>query len=536
MSAVDQGYRYAINLPCDWIIVTSIRQTRLYYKGADQYTYERFETEALAGDEALLEAVRLPAGCRAGRPTGRRVPPVRPALRLREGRQGTDQGVLRPVRRHARVGVRASVPGEPRDPAAATCSPPPRSSSTASCSAAFCEDRGLLPDETIARAYQHSDPYNPRPIWDNFRGLFRAINSGNEALNIPAYNGGLFADDPTLDRLDVPDEVCRYFRDLADYEYRPPHEADAGDDGKLVDVDILGHIFEQSITDLERLQHELEGLAERQSHERARQPPQEGGGLLHARLHHPLHRRPGPRQRPRRPVRGPTDTGTRGKPSGPPRRVLADPRAYDLAALNDPQRAALVRFWEAWQDELAASVLLDPACGSGAFLIEAFEQFYQAYQRSNDRLEELRGHRTLFDLDRQILQNNLYGVDLNGEAVQIARLSLWIKTAQRGKVLTCARPQPPRRQQRRRRPGGPPAGLRLAGRVPRGLRARRLRRGGGQPALRPPGVDLARTSRTSKEPTRPTTGSPTCTSTSTSWACGCSGRAAGCPSSSRTSG
>jgi len=27
--------------------------------------------------------------------------------------------------------------------------------------------------------------------------------------------------------------------------------------------------------------------------------------------------------------------------------------------------------------------------------------------------------RTLFDLDRQILQNNLYGVDLNGEAVQI---------------------------------------------------------------------------------------------------------------------
>ena len=32
MSAVDQGYRYAINLPCDWIIVTSIRQTRLYGK------------------------------------------------------------------------------------------------------------------------------------------------------------------------------------------------------------------------------------------------------------------------------------------------------------------------------------------------------------------------------------------------------------------------------------------------------------------------------------------------------------------------
>jgi len=55
MSAVDQGYRYAINLPCDWIIVTSIRQTRLYYKGADQKTYERFETERLAAEDALLK-------------------------------------------------------------------------------------------------------------------------------------------------------------------------------------------------------------------------------------------------------------------------------------------------------------------------------------------------------------------------------------------------------------------------------------------------------------------------------------------------
>jgi hypothetical protein len=29
MSAVDQAYRYAINLPCDWILVTSVRETRL---------------------------------------------------------------------------------------------------------------------------------------------------------------------------------------------------------------------------------------------------------------------------------------------------------------------------------------------------------------------------------------------------------------------------------------------------------------------------------------------------------------------------
>ncbi len=94
------------------------------------------------------------------------------------------------------------------------------------------------------------------------------------------------------------------------------------------------------------------------------------------------------------------------------------------------------RIWEAWQDELSSVRLLDPACGSGAFLIEAFDQLHASYHASNDRLEELRGHRTLFNLDKRILENNLYGVDLNEEAIEICRLSLWIKTAERGKALT----------------------------------------------------------------------------------------------------
>ena len=101
MSAVDQGYRYAINLPCDWIIVTSIRQTRLYYKGSDQQTYERFDTEELADNEAAAEAVRLPAGRRAGRARRGPVPFLRVAGRIGAGRQAIDQGILRQLRRHA---------------------------------------------------------------------------------------------------------------------------------------------------------------------------------------------------------------------------------------------------------------------------------------------------------------------------------------------------------------------------------------------------------------------------------------------------
>ncbi len=122
--------------------------------------------------------------------------------------------------------------------------------------------------------------------------------------------------------------------------------------------------------------------------------------------------------------------------AGTARKPLDDPNAYDLAVLNVPQRKALIRFWEAWQEELKGIRILDPACGSGAFLIEAFDQLHAFYEISNARLEELRGQRTLFDLDRQILQHNLHGVDLNPEAIQICQLSLWIKTAARGKQLT----------------------------------------------------------------------------------------------------
>ena len=61
---------------------------------------------------------------------------------------------------------------------------------------AFCEDKGLLPPKTIEQACKHVDIYNPNhPIYQNFRGLFQAINKGNAFLNVNAYNGGLFASD-----------------------------------------------------------------------------------------------------------------------------------------------------------------------------------------------------------------------------------------------------------------------------------------------------------------------------------------------------
>ena len=440
MSAVDQAYRYAINLPCDWIIVTSMRETRLYHKGSDQHTYERFETVRLSEDDTLLKRFVFLLGAERVTPkTGRCH-----LYALLKASETTERELTKDfyaryadMRRAAFDQLRLRNPEiSPNEVLRCTQKLLDR---ILFC--AFCEDRSLLPPETIKKAFEHRDPYNPRPIWGNFRGLFRSIDQGNVGLNIPAYNGGLFAPDPVLDvdGLNVPDEVCSYFRNLGDYDYRPANEVALYEEGEtaglMVDVDILGHIFEQSITDLERLRNEMDGQIEqgdtkktksRRKTEGAFYTPafitryiiqQALGGVLNDRFEvlRKQHEQ---------------------EATGTARSVIADPNVYELDKLNNPQRATLIRFWADWQKALGSIRVLDPACGSGAFLIEAFDQLYTTYQASNDRLEELSGQPTLFDLDRQILQNNLYGVDLNAEAVQICQLSLWVKTAARGKVLT----------------------------------------------------------------------------------------------------
>ena len=89
----------------------------------------------------------------------------------------------------------------------------------------------------------------------------------------------------------------------------------------------------------------------------------------------------------------------------------------------------------ALQKRLASLRFLDPACGSGAFLIAAFEALEPAYLECNEAVQSITGTFDLFDSDKDILTGNLYGVDLNAESIEITMLSLWLKTAKRGKKL-----------------------------------------------------------------------------------------------------
>lgn len=72
---------------------------------------------------------------------------------------------------------------------------------------AFLEDFNLIPHDTIAKAFETRNPFNPAPVWENFKGLFKAMDLGSEPLSIPAYNGGLFQENAAIQSLSLDDDV-----------------------------------------------------------------------------------------------------------------------------------------------------------------------------------------------------------------------------------------------------------------------------------------------------------------------------------------
>lgn len=83
-----------------------------------------------------------------------------------------------------------------------------------------------------------------------------------------------------------------------------------------------------------------------------------------------------------------------------------------------------------YRDWLLQITILDPACGSGAFLNAAL-QFLMAEHKLIDEMEaKVAGSAIVFqDVENSILEHNLYGVDINEESVEIAQLALWLRTA-----------------------------------------------------------------------------------------------------------
>ncbi len=76
--------------------------------------------------------------------------------------------------------------------------------------------------------------------------------------------------------------------------------------------------------------------------------------------------------------------------------------------------------------------LIDPACGSGNFLLYAFDLFFEMY------LDQIENHGADYnedDIPRLIIENNLHGIDLDDRAVQLAQLGLYIKARKKRRAI-----------------------------------------------------------------------------------------------------
>lgn len=261
---------------------------------------------------------------------------------------------------------------------------------------AFCEDRHLLPPDSIERAYGQLPPFykvtNPR--WQNFKNLFGFLDKGNADHGIPGYNGGLFQTDPPVDDLELDDQWTHFFHHVGTYDFRDE-----------VNVDVLGHLFEQSITELEKLR--VVGFFGRQADpERAAAMPKSA-------------------QRKR--------FGVYYTPPDFTRLIVDRTLGALIRERTDPLTDITAKI-----AELRRIRVCDPACGSGAFLIAAYDALEETYtellrQRRADG--DSTAEAQLADVCDWILKDNLFGVDLSLEAVEITQLALWLRSARRGHTL-----------------------------------------------------------------------------------------------------
>lgn len=291
----------------------------------------------------------------------------------------------------------------------------------------FCEDKELLPENTFKKVLKNArtsfDPSDNK-IWNQLKGLFSAIDKGNPVMGINRFNGGLFADDPQLDSLYIPDSLFDDLEAISEYDF----DTD-------LNVNILGHIFEQSIGDIEEIKAEIKGEEINKKESKRKKD-----GIYYTPdyiVNYIVKECIGAWLEDKR------------KKLGEDKLPVIPEVSFELAKKrlkskkmfkNDPREKALNihrEFWKKYADILSNIKILDPACGSGAFLNAAFDYLYTEGQRVNEELAKVdEGQTYMFDLDKNILKNNLFGVDLNQESVEITKLSLWLKTANKTDKLT----------------------------------------------------------------------------------------------------
>lgn len=325
----------------------------------------------------------------------------------------------------------------------------------------FCEDMGrtigfppqLLRDFLIARSRDGYLRPDGDDVWLGLKDLFRAMDDGSAwgGQPINRFNGGLFRTDDELDALHIPnrlfcapgqgqDEDTLYSDKLtllylsASYNYAAdlgaaaatgrralarPGSAEAAADARRADsatalgLYTLGRIFEQSITELEILEAEADGRVSVNKESKRK-----------------------------------TD-GVYYTPEWVVDRIVRETLGGRLTEIKVACGWTLDAFSnaivddagpiDAYLERLRSVRVLDPACGSGAFLITALRHLLVEWTAVLDLRRRITGDAMALeeaDLVRDVLRDNLYGVDINPASVEITQLALWLHTARGDRLLS----------------------------------------------------------------------------------------------------
>ena len=240
------------------------------------------------------------------------------------------------------------------------------------------------------------------PLYDRIKQYFGYLDKGHvgKPFDVFAYNGGLFKADDVLDNLIISDDI------LAEHTLR----LSAYDFESDVDVNILGHIFENSLSEIEEVTQQINSGKATQTSKRKQD------GVFYTPQY----------------ITKYIVENTVGRLCEEKKKQL---NIVEDEYLSDQRRQLqtkkrLLEQLQQYRQWLLEITILDPACGSGAFLNAAL-QFLMAEHKHIDEMEaKVTGSTIVFqDVENSILENNLYGVDINEESVEIAQLALWLRTA-----------------------------------------------------------------------------------------------------------
>ncbi|MDO4186001.1 MAG: Eco57I restriction-modification methylase domain-containing protein [Bacteroidales bacterium] len=270
----------------------------------------------------------------------------------------------------------------------------------------FAEDCALLPPNSMVQIIdqweqlKEMDEY--RPFYDRVKKYFGYMNTGfqGKKYEIFAYNGGLFKPDEVLDNIKITDDVLvEHTKRLSSYDFESE-----------VDVNILGHIFENSLSEIEEVTQQIT------NGEIPKVSKRKQDGVFYTPQY----------------ITKYIVENTVG-------RLCAD-KKQELGIIEEEYFAdhkrqlatkkKLLDKLTLYRDWLLQITILDPACGSGAFLNAALQFLISEHKLIDEMEAKVTGSALEFKgVENSILENNLFGVDINEESVEIAQLALWLRTA-----------------------------------------------------------------------------------------------------------